>query len=285
MKALRTVGDVRGYIKTLPRGGFTALVPTMGALHDGHIALFAAARVECGHVLGTIFVNPGQFNDPADFAAYPRDETRDLEIAASAGVDAVFIPALEEIYPPGDATTVRVQGAAVGFEGSFRPGHFDSVATVCLKLFNIVAADVVYFGQKDAQQVAVIRQLIRDLHLRLRLQVVATVRDDDGVALSSRNTRFVTRGAGARTVNPACLVGWSRRARQRGRSSDGGAWVADGCGRRVSGRRAVQRTTNPGHRRAGGKDSLDRQRSPRSTGPGGFRRGRSQQFSGTGRYD
>ena len=213
MKALRTVADARGYIKTLPRGGVTALVPTMGALHDGHIALFAAARVECRHVLGTIFVNPGQFNDPADFAAYPRDETRDLQIAASAGVDAVFIPAVEEIYPPGDATTVRVQGEAVGFEGSFRPGHFDSVATVCLKLFNIIAADVVYFGQKDAQQVAVIRQLIRDLHLRLQLQVVATVRDDDGVALSSRNTRLSPEERErARSIPRALLAGLAAHA-------------------------------------------------------------------------
>jgi pantoate--beta-alanine ligase len=205
MKTLRTVTDVRDYMRTLPPGGFTALVPTMGALHAGHTALFAAARIECRHVIGTIFVNPGQFNDAADFAAYPRDQARDLEIAAAAAVDAMFIPAVEDIYPPGDATTIRVQGAAVGFEGSFRPGHFDSVATVCLKLFNIIAADVAYFGQKDAQQVAVIRQLIRDLHLALQLQVVATVRDSDGLALSSRNARLSPEERGRARSIPRAL--------------------------------------------------------------------------------
>ena len=162
----------------------------MGALHDGHVALFRAARQACGHVVATLFVNPGQFNDPADLAAYPRREAQDSAIAATAGVDAIFIPSIEQVYPPGDATSIVAQGAALGFEGASRPGHFNSVATVCVKLFNILEPDVAYFGQKDAQQVAVIRQTIRDLHLALPIEVVPTVRDADGLALSSRNARL-----------------------------------------------------------------------------------------------
>jgi pantoate--beta-alanine ligase len=187
MKTLRTVAEVRRHLAPIRRDANIGLAPTMGALHDGHVALFRAAHAACGHVVATIFVNPGQFNDPADLAAYPRQELRDVEIAAAAGVYAIFIPSIDEIYPAGDATAIVAQGAALGFEGDFRPGHFNSVATVCLKLFNIVEPDVAYFGQKDAQQVAVIRQSTRDLHLDLRIEVVATVRDTDGLALSSRN--------------------------------------------------------------------------------------------------
>jgi pantoate--beta-alanine ligase len=190
MKTLRTVVEARAHLGPIRGQTVVGLAPTMGALHEGHVALFRAARRECSHVVATIFVNPGQFNDPADLAAYPRQEARDIEIAAAAGVDAAFIPSVEEIYPIGEATAVVVQGAAIGFEGAFRPGHFDSVATVCLKLFNIIDPDVTYFGQKDAQQVAVVRQMIRDLHLDLRLTVVPTVREADGLALSSRNVRL-----------------------------------------------------------------------------------------------
>ena len=190
MKTLRTVADVRGHLMTVRRDCSIGLVPTMGALHDGHVSLFRAARAAGGHVVATVFVNPGQFDDPADLAAYPREEARDVEIAASAGVDAIFIPSVEEIYPAGDATAISVQGAAIGFEGTFRPGHFNSVATVCLKLFNIVEPDVAFFGQKDAQQVAVVRQMIRDLRLDLPLEVVPTVREADGLARSSRNVRL-----------------------------------------------------------------------------------------------
>ena len=188
MKMLRTVADVREHLRA--RRGSLGLVPTMGALHDGHVALFRAARRTCTHVVASIFVNPGQFNDPADLAAYPRQETRDAEIARTAGVDAIFAPTVEEMYAPGEATSLVVQGAALGFEGDFRPGHFNSVATVCLKLFSIVEPDVAFFGQKDAQQVAVIRQIVRDLRLDLRISVVPTVREADGLALSSRNLRL-----------------------------------------------------------------------------------------------
>lgn len=188
MKILRTIAEVRGHLR--PQRGSLGLVPTMGALHDGHVALFRAAGRTCNHVVASIFVNPGQFNDPADLAAYPRQETRDAALARDAGVDVIFAPAVEEMYPGGDATSLVVQGAALGFEGDFRPGHFNSVATVCLKLFNIVEPEVAFFGQKDAQQVAVIRQVVRDLRLDLKISVVPTVREADGLALSSRNVRL-----------------------------------------------------------------------------------------------
>ena len=188
MKVLRTSAEMRDHLRA--QRGTVGLVPTMGALHDGHVALFRAARRACAHVVASIFVNPGQFNDPADLAAYPRQETRDADIARAAGVDAIFAPAVEEMYAPGDATSIIVQGAAIGFEGDFRPGHFNSVATVCLKLFTIVNPDIAFFGQKDAQQVAVIRQIVRDLRLDLKIGVVPTVREADGLALSSRHARL-----------------------------------------------------------------------------------------------
>jgi pantoate--beta-alanine ligase len=190
MKILRTVAEVRAHVAALRHARTVGLVPTMGALHDGHVALFRAARRRCDHVVATIFVNPRQFNDAGDLAAYPRQEPRDLEMASRSAVDAVFVPPVDEIYPPGDATAVAVEGAANGFEGAFRPGHFDSVATVCLKLFNIVRPQVAFFGQKDAQQVAVVSQMVRDLRLDLRIEVVPTVREPDGLALSSRNVRL-----------------------------------------------------------------------------------------------
>ena len=187
MRTFRTAAEARAHLAGLRQGRTIGLVPTMGALHEGHVALFRAARRRCDHVVATIFVNPRQFNDPADLAAYPRQEPRDLAIIASTSVDAVFAPAVEEIYPAGDATSILIEGAAIGYEGAFRPGHFNSVGTVCLKLFNIVHPHVAFFGQKDAQQVAVIRQMVRDFHLDLRVEVVPTVREPDGLALSSRN--------------------------------------------------------------------------------------------------
>jgi len=141
-------------------------------------------------VVASIFVNPSQFNDATDLAAYPRPEEADAALAERAGVDLLFVPSVDEMYPAGFSTWVDVGGAALGYEGDRRPGHFRGVATVCLKLFTIVSPDVAFFGQKDAQQVAVVRQLVRDLNLRVAIEVVATVRDDDGVALSSRNARL-----------------------------------------------------------------------------------------------
>jgi len=190
MKTLRTVAELREYVHTKRQGRPLGLVPTMGALHEGHVALLRTARRSCAQVVTSIFVNPGQFTDPADLAAYPRQEARDAEMAKAAGVDAIFAPAVGEMYSDGEATSLAVHGAALGFEGAFRPGHFDSVATICLKLFNSVEPDIVFFGQKDAQQVAVIRQIVRDLRLDLKVVVVPTARESDGLALSSRNVRL-----------------------------------------------------------------------------------------------
>jgi pantoate--beta-alanine ligase len=216
MKTLRTMAEARQYLAPIRGRISIGLVPTMGALHDGHVALFRAARHACGHVVATIFVNPRQFNDPADLAAYPRPEALDLEIAAAAGVDAVFIPSVEEVYPREDATAIAVQGAALGFEGTCRPGHFNSVATVCVKLFNVVQPDVAYFGQKDAQQVAVIQQTVRDLRLALPIEVVPTVRDPDGLALSSRNIRLsADERSRARAIPRALLAALAAQAEGR----------------------------------------------------------------------
>ena len=181
MKIFRTIAE----LETAPH---TGLVPTMGALHDGHRALFRAARAENDRVVASLFVNPAQFDEASDLAAYPRNEERDLEIAEAEGVDAVFAPAFDELYPPGFATWVEPEDA--GAEGDARPVHFRGVATVCLKLFNLVRPDRAYFGQKDAQQVAVIRRLVTDLNVPVEIRVVPTVRDADGLALSSRNVRL-----------------------------------------------------------------------------------------------
>ena len=162
-------------------------MPTMGALHAGHEALIAAARQDCDTVVVSLFVNPAQFGDPADLAAYPRDEERDLRVAEVAGADVLFAPAVEELYPPGFQTWVDVEEVARGLEGEHRPGHFRGVATICLKLFNIVRPRYAYFGQKDAQQLAVLRRMVRDLDLDVSVISVPTVRDEDGLALSSRN--------------------------------------------------------------------------------------------------
>lgn len=186
MKIARTIAEVRAH----PREGVVGLAPTMGALHAGHVALFEAARQECDTVIASLFVNPAQFDEDADLAAYPRAEEADAAVAAEAGVDLLFAPSPEEIYPPGFQTWVEVEALSRGLEGDARPGHFRGVATVCLKLFTIVRPDFAYFGRKDAQQVAVLKQLVHDLALELELRVVPTVRDGDGLALSSRNGRL-----------------------------------------------------------------------------------------------
>ena len=174
----------------LPRHGVVGLVPTMGAIHAGHAALFRAARPESDVLVASLFVNPTQFSEPTDLAAYPRDFEHDAERAEAEGVDVLFAPSAAEMYPPGFATWVDPAGAADGLEGEFRPGHFRGVATVCLKLFNIVHPQVAWFGRKDAQQVAVVKQLVRDLNVPVEIRVVDTVRDPDGLALSSRNGRL-----------------------------------------------------------------------------------------------
>ncbi len=190
MRWIRHVGELRVALLSHRAPGRLGFVPTMGALHAGHVALMRLARQECDFVVASIFVNPSQFNDPVDLAAYPRREADDAGHADAAGVDLFFVPSAEEVYRPGHATSVVVGGIARGCEGEHRPGHFDGVATVCLKLFHMVEPDVAYFGQKDAQQVAVIRQTVRDLNLDLDIRVVPTVRDEHGLALSSRNSRL-----------------------------------------------------------------------------------------------
>ena len=185
MKTVRSIVELHEELAT--RTGTLGLVPTMGALHEGHVALIDAARSECDTVVVSLFVNPAQFDEATDLAAYPRDEERDAAMAAEAGVDVLFAPGPAEIYPAGFQTWVDVEELSRGLEGAYRPGHFRGVATVCLKLFNIVRPQFAYFGQKDAQQVAVIRRMVLDLNLDLTVRSIPTVRDADGLAVSSRN--------------------------------------------------------------------------------------------------
>jgi pantoate--beta-alanine ligase len=186
VKSCRTIADVRAELAPL-RTGEIGLVPTMGGLHAGHLSLLRAAREECDAVVMSLFVNPAQFGDARDLASYPRDETRDLVLAEEAGVDLVFAPTVDAMYPDGFQTWVEVTEIGAGLEGAFRPGHFRGVATVVLKLFSIVRPNRAYFGQKDAQQAEVVRRMIRDLALEIELRVLPTVRDGDGLAVSTRN--------------------------------------------------------------------------------------------------
>ncbi|WP_170068467.1 pantoate--beta-alanine ligase [Meinhardsimonia xiamenensis] len=178
-------------------GARVGVVPTMGALHEGHLSLVRAAREGAERVIVTIFVNPAQFNDPEDLKKYPRDLAGDLALLAPLGVDAVFAPPVEEVYPPGFATSVHVAGVSEGLCGAGRPGHFDGVATVVAKLFNMTAADRAWFGEKDWQQLQVVRRLARDLDIPVEVIGCPTVREADGLALSSRN-RLLSAEARAR---------------------------------------------------------------------------------------
>jgi pantoate--beta-alanine ligase len=185
VKVVRTIAGLRAALE--PTEGTVGLVPTMGALHGGHLALLAAARAECELVVMSLFVNPAQFGDEGDLDRYPRDEARDLRLADEAGVDVVFAPSVEEMYPPGFQTWVEVTELGSVLEGRFRPGHFRGVATVVLKLLLAAKPTRVYVGRKDAQQVEVVRRMTRDLAVDVEVRAVPTVRDDDGLALSSRN--------------------------------------------------------------------------------------------------
>ena len=204
MKTVRSVAEVRAELAEQP--GTLGLVPTMGALHAGHLALLDAARAECEVVVVSLFVNPAQFDEDADLAAYPRDEDRDTTLAAEAGADILFAPDPGEIYPAGFQTWVDVEELSRGLEGAYRPGHFRGVATVCLKLFNIVRPQYAYFGQKDAQQVAVVRRLVEDLNLDLTVRSIQTVRDPDGLAVSSRNVRLTAAERAAALALPRALA-------------------------------------------------------------------------------
>jgi pantoate--beta-alanine ligase len=192
MRTLRTIAEVRASVLAARAAGRSvALVPTMGAFHAGHEALMRAARAAHDEVVVSLFVNPTQFNEAGDLAAYPRSEASDAAVAEGLGVDVLFAPPAEELYPDGFATRIRVAGLARVLEGAERgPEHFDGVCTVVCKLLNIVAPDGAYFGQKDAQQVAVLRRMVRDLDIPVELAIVPTVRADDGLALSSRNARL-----------------------------------------------------------------------------------------------
>jgi pantoate--beta-alanine ligase len=184
MRIVRTNREMRASERT----GTVGLVPTMGAFHAGHHSLIRAARERSDTVVVSLFVNPAQFNEAADLEAYPRDEARDAAEAEALCADVLYAPSVDEVYPPGFGTTVRVEGLSDVLEGAERgPGHFAGVCTVVTKLFNVVQPDVAFFGQKDAQQVAVLRRMVRDLDLPVELAVLPTVREPDGLALSSRN--------------------------------------------------------------------------------------------------
>jgi pantoate--beta-alanine ligase len=217
---VRTVADLRKQVAVWrKRDGRVGLVPTMGALHLGHMALVRAARAECDRVVASIFVNPKQFAPTEDLGSYPRREAADLGMLQSAEVDLVFIPALDEMYPPDFATLVRVSGLTEGLCGAHRAGHFDGVTTVVTKLLIQVLPDIAYFGEKDYQQLTVVRRLARDLDIPVRIAGVPTVREADGLALSSRNVylspeerriapnlaRVLRSIAGALTQNPTAM--------------------------------------------------------------------------------
>jgi pantoate--beta-alanine ligase len=188
MKVITTVRELREALAPARASSRTiGLVPTMGAFHDGHLALMRAARAASGVVVVSLFVNPTQFGPSEDLSAYPRDFDRDRALAEAEGADVLFAPDAAEVYPDGFDTRVQVGGVSGELEGDARPGHFDGVATVVTKLFNMVGPDVAWFGQKDAQQALVIRKLVRDLNMPVRVEVAPTVREPDGLAMSSRN--------------------------------------------------------------------------------------------------
>jgi pantoate--beta-alanine ligase len=188
MLVLKTIAETRSVCARIRAAGKSlGLVPTMGALHEGHLSLVRAAQASCDTVAVTIFVNPTQFGPKEDFASYPRTLEQDCQTLEAAGVDLVFAPSVEEMYPGGASTFVEVAGLSERLDGASRPGHFRGVATVVAKLFNIFTPDHAFFGQKDAAQVAVLRKMVRDLRFAVQLDVCPTVREPDGLALSSRN--------------------------------------------------------------------------------------------------
>ena len=206
MEVVRTRADLRAALASAPRP--VGLVPTMGWLHAGHTALIERARAESATVVASIFVNPRQFGETSDFTQYPRNEARDLAVCEAAGVDLVFAPTVDEVYPPGFDTTVVMGAIARPLEGAARPGHFDGVATVVAILFALVGAERAYFGLKDYQQVRVIRRMALDLALPTEVVALDTVREADGLALSSRNARLSPAGrAAAPVIRRALLAG------------------------------------------------------------------------------
>jgi pantoate--beta-alanine ligase len=216
MRTIRTVAELRAHLSAVRRRGATiGLVPTMGAFHAGHESLIRGARAQVDEVVVSLFVNPAQFNDPADLERYPRGEERDAGIAAECGADVLFAPPAEEVYPDGFATTVTVSGLSDVLEGELRPGHFAGVCTVVAKLLNMVGPDIAFFGAKDAQQAVVVRRMARDLDMPVDIAVLPTVREPDGLAMSSRNAllapgdrpRALARRAGLDAASGALAAG------------------------------------------------------------------------------
>lgn len=192
MNVVRTIAELRAALDPLRREGRTiGLVPTMGFFHEGHRSLMQRSKATCDVTVVTLFVNPTQFNDPKDLEVYPRDEEKDVALAEAAGVDYLFAPDAREMYPAGHSTVVSIRGITEPLEGAKRgTGHFDGVTTIVTKLFNIAQPDVAFFGQKDAQQALVVKKLVRDLDIPVRIEVCPTVREADGLAMSSRNVRL-----------------------------------------------------------------------------------------------
>jgi len=213
MRVVKTIPDIRALRQKL--NGTVGFVPTMGFLHEGHLALVKRAKVENPTVIVSIYVNPKQFGPKEDFGAYPRDLNRDLELLRRDGVDIVFVPSDDEMYPPEFSSWVDVERVTERLEGAIRPGHFRGVATVVAKLFNIIQPSRAYFGQKDAQQVAVIKRMVADLNMGTEVVVVPTVREGDGLAMSSRNIYLNPRERQAATILFKVLT-LARQLRQSG---------------------------------------------------------------------
>lgn len=221
MQTVRLLADLRAAVAAFRAAGErVALVPTMGALHDGHMALVDAARRHANRVVVSIFVNPRQFGPNEDLAKYPRREQADSRLLAGANVDVLWMPPVEVMYPEGFATSVSVAGVSEGLDGAARPGHFDGVATVVTKLFNQVRPDVALFGEKDFQQLAVIRRMVADLDMDIDIQAIPTQRDDDGLALSSRNAYLLPEDRAAAVALPRAL-GAAARAIEQGEDAAG----------------------------------------------------------------
>lgn len=206
MDIIRTVADMRAKVAEWRRAGdMVAVVPTMGALHEGHLSLVKAAKREAQRVIVTLFVNPRQFTNPEDLKNYPRTEESDSATLAPLGVDALFAPGVEEVYPEGYATTVSVAGLGESLCGAHRPGHFDGVATVVSKLFLMTQADLAFFGEKDWQQLQIVRRMARDLNIPTQVRPMPTVREADGLAMSSRNQRLTPQDRARAGALPAAM--------------------------------------------------------------------------------
>ncbi|MTH77986.1 pantoate--beta-alanine ligase [Paracoccus aestuariivivens] len=203
---IRRLDDLRANLREWKRNGdLVGVVPTMGALHDGHLSLVRAAKASCDRVIVTLFVNPRQFNSPEDFAKYPRTEIADAEILAPLDVDALFVPHVAEMYPLAHATTISISGVSEPLEGAHRPGHFDGVATVVALLFNMTQADRAFFGEKDWQQLLVVQRMVTDLRLPVEIVPCPSIRTESGLALSSRNQRLSDQARARAVALPEAL--------------------------------------------------------------------------------